>query len=540
MPFASSFLGRTGLVRVLSAAALVLAVVWYVVDQGFEPIITAILGLAGLISTRRDPAEVPFVLSSADQERGPFGDPKSIAVLPLEAIGGQEADEVFADGLTEDLIAHLGKVPDLNVISRTSVMQFKATRSDLRRIASMLRVGSVLEGSVRRSQGRLRVVAKLIDAESDRQMWTESYDRELDDLFQIQSEIALQVAEALQGSLSAESALKLKSIPTTKLDAHDAYLLGRHHWISATAKGFDKAKHYFERAVELDPDHAPAHAGLAYWYVWAGGSAFGGLPPADAIPIAKREAERAIALDPNLGDAYGVLATVESGYYWQWDEAEAAGRLGVEKDPNSYIAWNSYAWVLDILKRSDECVRAIGRFLAISPLEMMSQLNAAWLYCHVGEVDQALIHANQAEQLDEGFFSAACMAYVLECRGEAVQALERLEQVRSEWHAIASTSTGWVLAYALGRGGTREDFGRIMTHLEQRAAGGYATWAEVALGHVGANDLELALQYLERTPAQSFPGSHVAAHLGNEPLFEPIRHDPRFLAVLRHLGLHDR
>ncbi len=261
------------LIRGASVTALGLAVLWLVVSPGFEPVITALLGLAGLLSTRPNAptSDLESESSAAGRAKESFAsDPKSVAVLPLRNIGGDSDADVFSDGLTEDLIAQLGHVRELKVISRTSVTGLGDTTGGVHEISSSLGVGSVLEGSVRRTANRLRVVVQLIDARSDRQVWSETFDRELEHVFEIQSEIAISVAQALKAELSPEQAERIKSPPTTSLDAHDAFLIARHHWASGTEDGMEKAKAYFDQAIELDPNYAQAYAVLAYWYVQAG------------------------------------------------------------------------------------------------------------------------------------------------------------------------------------------------------------------------------------------------------------------------------
>ena len=349
------------LIRGASVAALGVSVLWLVVSPGFEPVITALLGLTGLLSTRPDaPApDLGSESSAAVPTKEPFaGDPKSVAVLPLRNIGGDSDADVFSDGLTEDLIAQLGHVRELKVISRTSVMGLGDSAGSVREIGSILGVGSVLEGSVRRTADRLRVVVQLIDARSDRQLWSETFDRDLEHVFEIQSEIAINVSQALKAELSPEQAERIKSRPTTSLDAHDAFLIARHHWASGTEDGMERAKAYFDQAIGLDPDYAQAHAVLAYWYVQAGGP-WSLMPAGEAMPLAKTAAERAIQLDPTTGDAYGTLATVESMYYWEWEKGRQTASLGIETDPNSYLAWLGYANVTCLLGERTECLRAM-------------------------------------------------------------------------------------------------------------------------------------------------------------------------------------
>jgi TolB-like protein len=228
---------------------------------------------------------------------------KSIVVLPFDNMSPDPNDAYFSDGLTEEIITQLSYLRSLRVISRSSAMALKNTKKDVRTIGRELNVQYVMEGSVRKAGDSLRITAQLIDANSDEHLWAGTYSRELEDVFELQSEIALSVADAMQASLDARSVERIKSRPTDSLDAHDAYLLGRHHVWTTTEEGMSKAKSYFERALELDPDYASAHCGLAHWCLWAGGAAFSILPAAEAIPRGRAEAKLAITLNPDLGDA---------------------------------------------------------------------------------------------------------------------------------------------------------------------------------------------------------------------------------------------
>ena len=462
---------------------------------------------------------------------------KAIVVLPFDNMSPDPNDAYFSDGLTEEIITQLSYLRSLRVISRSSAMALKNTQKDVRTIGRELDVQYVMEGSVRKAGNSLRITAQLIDASSDEHLWAETYSRELEDVFEIQSEIALSVADAMQASLDARSVERIKSHPTESLDALDAYLLGRHHVWSLTEEGMSKAKSYFERALELDPDYASAHFGLAHWYLWAGGTAFSILPAAEAIPRGRAEAEWAITLDPDLGDAYGVLALIEMSYYWDREKAYELAKVGVERSPSSGWAWTSYAFVLLSLGRREESVEAVQRFGELEPLEMLALLNVAWVNGCAGRLDKALEYAKRSVEVDSGFFGTVFLAWVFQARGEHDKAWAEFARVQDHWEAIRRTKGAWMLAYAFARAGRLEDFEESVADLERRVAQGTAAWSEVALAYIGVRDYERALDCLERAPDERPPGSNVTFTLGFEPLFDPIRDNPRFQQVLKRLGL---
>jgi len=399
---------------------------------------------------------------------------KGIVVLPFDNMSPDPNDAYFSDGLTEEIITQLSNLRSLRVISRSSAMSLKNTKKDVRTIGSELNVQYVMEGSVRKAGNSLRITAQLIDASSDGHLWAETYSRELEDVFEIQSEIALSVAGALQASLDARSVERIKTHPTESLDAHDAYLLERHHVWSLTEEGMSKAKSYFERALELDPDYAYAHFGLAHWYLWAGGTAFSILPAAEAIPIGRAEAERAIELDPDLGDAYGILAVIEMSYYWDREKAYELAKLGVQRAPSSGLAWTSYAIVLLSLGKREESLEAVQKFSELEPLEVLSLLNVVWVNGYAGRLDKALEYAKRSVEVDSGFFGTVFLAWVFQARGEHDKAWAELARVQDDWEAIRSTKGGWMLAYAFAQAGRLEDFEESVTDLKRRVAEGTA------------------------------------------------------------------
>jgi adenylate cyclase len=460
---------------------------------------------------------------------------KSIVVLPFDNMSPDPADAYFSDGLTEEIITQLSHLRSLRVISRSSAMVFKATPKDVRTIGQELGVQFVLEGSVRKAGNDLRITAQLIDAESDEHLWTQSYDRELRQIFDTQSEIALNVADQLRASLDPTGEERIRAHPTQSLDAHDSYLLGKQHWWTFTPEGLGKAKRHLERAIELDPSYADAHAGLASMYLVAGGGGVNLFSTADAMGLARSSAERAIALDPFHGEAYGTLGLVQCWYYWEWEKAEDSVRRGVEVDPNSSHAWGSFAHVMDALGKHSESTYGSDRFVELDPLQQVTLNNASIHYCHAGRLTEAMEFAQRSWELHpESWMSAYAVAYVHLCTGEYDKAMSYLDPVKDQLRATYAAS---ILAYLLARVGREKEFEAEVTELKVQAAEGRATWTEVAVAYMGADDAERALEYLEMAPDQRPPGNNYTAWIGTLPLFDPIREDSRFQDVLNRIGL---
>ncbi len=474
-------------------------------------------------------AAAPVAIAVADER-------KSIVVLPFDNMSPDPNDAYFSDGLTEEIITQLSHLRSLRVISRNSSMVLKNTEMDTRTIGRELGVQYVMEGSVRKAGDSLRITAQLIDAGSDEHLWAETYSRELEDIFEIQSEIALSVAEALRASLDPQSVEKIKSAPTESLDAHEAYLLGRHHfWAMTGPDVFWRARGYFEQALDQDPGYASPQAALAWWYLWAAPN-FSLLSAAEAIPNAKAEAQRAIELDPDAGDAYAALALVEGWYYWHWKRAQESAKLGVERDPNSYFAWFAYANVFGPVGEFQEAIAGADKLLELDPLHWVTYVQLGWHYGTAGRIDEAMRYSIRCDELHP-YWGAWQVAYHLQALGQDEEALERLERVREYWGELRGSIGAAVLAYALGRAGRKAEFDESIADLQRRVESGVACWSEIAWAYMGVRDHEMALQYLEKAPDQVPPGNHITAWVATLKHFDPIRDRPRFQAVLKRLGL---
>ena len=236
------------------------------------------------------------------------------------------------------------------------------------------------------------------------------------------------------------------------------------------------------------------------------------------------------------GSAYGTLASVECMYYWEWEKAEEVARTGVERDPNSFLAWVGYANVLCALGRREECMSAVERYVELDPLSVFTLGYASFHCWFARRFDEAWEYAKRCEQIDSGFWGVMNLVAICQCRGEDDKALEYVTQIEAQWDAVRRSNGAALLAYTLGRSGRPADFRESVEGLEHRIRSGTATWTELALAHVGANDHESALDCLEKAPERP-PGGDFTAWVGVFPHFDPIRKDPRFRRVLEQLGL---
>ena len=321
----------------------------------------------------------------------------SVAVLPFLNFSADPENEFFADGITEDVIAQLAKIRSLKVISHTSVMPFKKRELSLKEIGARLDAANLLEGSIRRAGSRVRIVAQLIDAETDRHLWAETYDRDLTDIFAIQSDVALRIAGALEAELSPEERSRIKKQPTDDLQAYQFYLMGRHCLARWTNEGFVQAIKHYEQAIARDKNYALAYADLGYLYTEIGIGVAGSLPPKEAFGKAKAAVAKALELDPDLPDAHAVLAHLKMVDY-DWAGAEAEYKRAIELNPNSGVAFDSYGLMLAALERYDEAIVAQQRAHELDPVT--HRMDIATTYLRASRYEEAMQAITACLELD--------------------------------------------------------------------------------------------------------------------------------------------
>src|SRR5438874_597611 len=294
----------------------------------------------------------------------PAAPKKSIAVLPFENLSDDKSNAYFADGIQEEILTRLSRIADLKVISRTSTQRFKSASAHLPDIAKQLGVANILEGSVRKAGDKVRVHVQLIDAENDAHLWAERYDRQLDDIFEVESDIAGKIAEALQATLTRAERRAIAARPTKSTEAHELYLKGRYHWRNFYAPGYEHVREYFEQAITLDASFAPAYTGLSLYYPWAAADA---LFPPDVLPRAEQYVRKSLSLDNTWPEAYNALAAVEIYYKRNWAAAERAFHRGMELDPNFGDLHSHYGLCLSYLGRFDEAIAQTERAMQLDP-----------------------------------------------------------------------------------------------------------------------------------------------------------------------------
>jgi serine/threonine-protein kinase len=457
--------------------------------------------------------------------------PPSVAVLPFLNLSADPENEFFADGITEDVIAQLSKIRSLKVISRGSVMRFKGRDQSLREIGVTLDVGTLLEGSVRRAGTRVRIVAQLIDAETDRHLWAETYDRELTDIFAIQSDVALHIAAALKAELTQEERSRIRKEPTEDIEAYQLYLLGRHWLLRWTEEGVDRGIAYFEQAVARDPGYALAYAAIAYAYTEIALGIAGSLSAEEAFERARAAVARALEADPGLAEAHAMFGFVKFAHDYDWTGAEEEFRRAIELDPNSGDIYDTYGLMLTALGRYDEALAVQRRAHELDPLA--HRLDSATTLLRAGRYDEALRHATRVVELEPGFaiaHSTQGWAYLL--RGMPDLGLAALERAV----ALAPESTLFLaqLGQAYGRAGRGEEAREVLRRLEELSRRRYVSPYHMAYVHTGLGEQDRAMDWLEQAYEERAGGVY---GVRGSFLFSELREHPRFKALLKKMNL---
>jgi serine/threonine protein kinase/Tfp pilus assembly protein PilF len=455
----------------------------------------------------------------------------SVAVLPFLNMSTDPENEFFADGITEDVIAHLSKIRSLKVISRTSVMPYKKREQSLREIGAMLDVRTLLEGSVRRAGSRVRIVAQLIDAESDRHLWAETYDRELTDIFAIQTDVALHIAGALQAELSHEERRQVRKEPTQDVEAYQRYLLGRHCLSRWTQEGVDQALKYLEEAVARDPNYALAYSTIAYAYTDIALGVMGSMPPDEAFRRAKAAAARALEIDGGLAEAHAVLGHIKYACDYDWNGAEAELKRALELDPNSGDACDIYGLLLAALERYDEAIEMQRRAHEVDPLAHRTDIATTLL--RAGRYQDALDAMTRVLQAEPHLALAhATLGWAYLLSGRREQGIASLEKARSlsPDNTLYLGQLGQALAM-VGRTGEARD---ALSRLEELSRHRYVSPYHFAYVYTGLGEQERAMDWLERAYQER---AGAVFGIKGSFLFTSLRGNARFQALLAKMNL---
>ncbi len=467
-------------------------------------------------------------LSNLISGRHSFGQIPSIAILPFVNVSADPDNEYFCVGLAEELINALMKLDKLRVAARTSTFSFKGRETDVRHIGQALNVNTVLEGSVRKAGTRLRINVQLISVADGYHLWSERYDRELQDIFEIQEEIALAVTDALKVKLLGDERARLRKRYTENAEAYELYLKGR-LWNRRTADGFRSAIGYFQKAIELDADYAVAYSGLADYHLLLGFYEI--LPPGIAGEKAKGFARKGVEIDNTLAETHSSYGATMGGFDWQWQTARDEYEKAIRINPNYLPAQQYYAMNLAIAGDFEKAFEKANRSIEIDPLLPIINANLAWFYYLARQYEKAEEQARLTIQIEPNHFSAHWVLGTtygqMKRFAEAVSVLQTAVEMSSHRPFVVAD-----LARILAESGNRAEARKILKKLEAASREHYISPVNYAKIHQALGATDKAFENLEK----GFQERAVRLpYLLIDPQFDAIRDDARFKELARKI-----
>ena len=467
--------------------------------------------------------------------RAPGGAPaiRSIAVLPLDNYSGDPNQDYFAEGMTDELTANLATISQLRVISRGSAMQFKGKdRPSTPDIAGKLNVDAIVEGSVSRAGDTVRITAQLIDARADKHLWAKTFERSSRDVLALQADLASAIAREVNVQLTSSEQSRLTAAPSVNPEAHDAYLKGRYFFNRPSDENLQKAIAQFEAAVRFSPTFAPAFSGLSDAYLWAGYNE-GFLTASEARPKAKATAEKAVELDGNSAEAHTSLAVFKLFYEYDFAGCEREFRRALTLNPNYAFAHDQFGMALSFQGRYDEAIAEGKRAIELDPLSPQVLIDAAVPFMFQRNAAAAKELARRAAELDPMYFFPVMIDGWADLDvgkfREAIPALKKAKAMESPPFVTA------YLAFAYGAAGDRAAAMAELAELKKMSRNGSVLPFNLALVYLGLGDHARALDNLERALAAD---SQMMAWISRDAIFDPIRSEPRFAALLEKMGVN--
>ncbi len=498
----------------------------------------AVLGMTAVLIVS---AGVYLRWSTLRPQSQPSGGRPMLAVLPFENLTGDASQDYFSDGLTEEMISQLGSLdPErLGVIARTSVMHYKNSQPSLDQIGRELGVQYVLEGSVRRDSDKVRIAAQLIQMKDQTHVWARQYDRELNGLLVVQGEIAQQIAEEIQLALDDKdkgkendkqtAATRQSALSPEAFDAYDLYLKGQYFWNKRTPESLHRAIEYFQQAIDKDPTYARAFAGLADSYALISGYD-PSVPAKEAMPKARATAVRAVELDEGLAEAHTALAIVAQNYDWDWPAAEKEYRRAIELNPNYATAHHWYGEYLGLTGRFDEAFRELERARQLDPLSLIIATDNAVTLLYSRQYDRAISQFRAVQEMEPTFSHAHMVVEAYVQKGLYADALTDIKR----WQQSEDSPWSWaMLVYVYSSSGQRLQAQTALEKLQQLNRRRHISAASISSAYIGMGNKDRAFAWLNQAIAER----SVDLSLKVNPVYDPLRGDPRFQELMRRIGL---
>jgi adenylate cyclase len=477
------------------------------------------------------PMEVFKMVMPWEKLAGPSADKRRIAVLPFVNMSPDPNDAYFADGITEEIISTVSGISGLGVISRTSVMGYRNTTKKLREIGKELEVGSVLEGSLRKAGNRIRISAQLIEVETDQHLWTQSYDRELSDVFAVQSDVAKQVADALRVRILPDEKVRLNKTPTANPESHSLYLKGRYYWDVRSEQSLTKAVEYYEKAVKLDPNYALAYSGIADCYIVMGDHMY--IPFHEAFLNARENASKAVELDETSAEAHTSLA-----YAILYNDRDAitAARQFEEAIHLSPSYATAHQWYGVCLLRTGRSAEALEKALRAQELDPLSPQIASFVglcYLYLGKYDLAERQQFRALELHPNFIPGITnlrFTYLIENKYAEAEK-EAMEYLKITGDRLLCKL--W-LAAIYARSGRESEARNAMAEAKAMPNPHNLHCNQRIIFHVALREFESAIKLIEE---EYDAHANWLGEIAIDPLYAPIRTDPRVQSILEKVGL---
>jgi adenylate cyclase len=470
------------------------------------------------------------IVTPRQSEAATVAPDKSIAVLPFVNMSADKNDEYLSDGMTEELINVLSKVPGLRVPGRTSCFAFKGKNEEdiFRKVGDQLHVGTVLEGSVRKAGDKLRVTAQLIKVSDGYHLWSKDYDGDVKDILNFQSNVAEQVVQALQVKLGGEEKRALAKKPTENPEAHRLYLLGRYEFAKYTQTAWNNAIRYYEQALRLDPNYALAYCGLADNYAYMGSVV---MPEKEAIAKEKEFAQKALELDPELAEAHmSVALALVAAYDWRNGLKEFDRAL--ELNPNLAFAYELQSWTLNGLGRFDEAIAKTRKAVELDPLNPFFQMSLSFYQYWARQYDDAIAQARKTLAMDpNSAISHVLLGLSFLKKGDTAGAIAELQKSK------APDPGAWYqgfLGYAYAISGDRAKAEQALRELEELAKRQYVSPTAFVTIYLGLGEKEKALDWLEKAYEEQ---DSACWYLKIDQIYDSVRNEPRFQAILKKIGL---
>jgi TolB-like protein/DNA-binding winged helix-turn-helix (wHTH) protein/Tfp pilus assembly protein PilF len=465
----------------------------------------------------------------------PPGQLTSLVVLPFENLSADKDQAYFADGMTDELIAHLAKIRSLRVISRTSSMEYKGAHKTLSQIARDLHVDSVVEGTVLRSGDRVRITAELVQVATDRHLWAETYESQLGDILTLQSHVASAIVNEIRVKLTPEDQVRLATTRQVSTQSYENYLKGRYYWNKRSQEGLTKAIDYFQLAIEQDPNYALAYAGLADCYSIIGSVIVGTVPALEVAPKARAAALKSLELDNTLAEAQTSLATVRFNYDWDWNAAASGFRRAVELNPNYATAYQRNSLYLMSMGRTSESIAEMNRAHDLDPLSISTNFSLGWRLYLAREYDQAIEQLRNTIDMDPDFVLPHLVL------GQAYEQKKMYDQAITELRRAVDISQSSppavaALARAYAVSGRTTEARKLLDQLMEQSKKRYVSPFYVAIVYAGLGENDQALDWIEKAYKDR---SNAIVFAKVDPQLDTLRSTPRFQSLLHRLAFQN-